>query len=391
MTEKKDARYFSRREALWLLAGAPSLLSSAASAAQPAEGRADLGKFKAGHANDAKAASLAWFQNTKFGLFMHYGLYSQLGRGEWVMLREKIPLTQYERLKDSFYPDGFDANHIASLAVDAGMKYVNLTSKHHEGFCLFRTEQTSYCSTESPLRRDLVGELAEACSKRGLGLFLYYSAGLDWHHPYFPDPSAGFEFYRPAYPEKPAQYLWRKDADTRIYTEYVRNQLRELLTQYGPITGIWFDPVMAYYARPDLFPMDEIYGMMRSLQPGCLISFKQGATGTEDFAAPERRAGHVASYASIAPDRREHAREVAERAWNRNRTKPMELCNTLQPSAWGYKRSDDGKHRGPEEVLAMLKAAGNANLLLNTGLLPDGSISAEDANTLGVVGKRRTV
>ncbi len=390
MNKKKDVDLLNRREALWLLAGAASLLTPVAGrAAQQKETRAYLGKFGSMHPTDANAAALAWFHNARFGLFMHYGLYSQLGRGEWVMLREKIPLTQYEKLKDSFHPDEFDANRIAGVAVDAGMKYVNLTAKHHEGFCLFRTRQTSYNSTESPSRRDLVSELAEACSKRRLGLFLYYSAALDWHHPYFPDPSAGSKFYRPAYLEKPAQYLWRKDSDTQIYIEYVRRQLQELLTQYGPIAGIWFDPLMGYYARPDLFPMQDIYGMIRSLQPGCLISFKQGATGTEDFAAPERRPGEVASYASIAPARREHAREVAERAWNRNRTKPMELCNTLQQKEWGYNRSDDGKHRGPDEVLALLKAAGNANLLLNTGLLPNGSISAEDANTLRVVGKRR--
>ena len=381
---------YTRREALWLFAGASSLLSPLAGmGAQRGQARGYLGKFSHMPAADANETAMAWFQNAKFGLFMHYGLYSQLGRGEWVMLREKIPLTQYERLKDSFHPDRFDADRIASVAVDAGMKYVNLTAKHHEGFCLFRTRQTSYNSTESPSRRDLVGELAEACGKRGLGLFLYYSIGADWHHPYFCDPSAGWEFYRPAYPEKPARYLWKKDADTHIYLEYVHNQVRELLTQYGPIAGIWFDPLMGYYARPDLFPIDEIYGMIRRLQPGCLVSFKQGATGSEDFAAPERRPGEVASYASIAPARREHSQEVAEKAWDRNRAKPMELCNTLQRSAWGYNRSDDGKHRGPEEVLALLKAAGSANLLLNTGLLPDGSICAEDANTLRSIGKLR--
>jgi alpha-L-fucosidase len=186
-------------------------------------------------------------------------------------------------------------------------------------------------------------------------------------------------------------YLWRKDADTAVYVEYVRHQVRELLTQYGPIAGIWFDPLMGYYARPDFFPMNDIYGMIRGLQPGCLVSFKQGATETEDFAAPERRPGEVASYASITPSRREHSREVAEKAWNRNRTKPVELCNTLQRTQWGYNRSDDGKHRGSEEVLALLKAAGNANVLLNTGLLPDGSISVEDVNTLRAVGKQRGV
>ena len=188
--------------------------------------------------------ALKWFQNAKFGLFMHYGLYSQLGRGEWVMLRENIPLTRYEHLKDTFRPDKFDADTITSVAIDAGMKYVNLTSKHHEGFCLFRTRQTSYNSTESPTHRDLVDELANACAKRKLGLFLYYSAGADWHHPWFCDPSAGWKFYRPDYAVKPAQYKWRKDSDTRFYIDYVRQQMHELLTQYGPLAGIWFDPVM---------------------------------------------------------------------------------------------------------------------------------------------------
>ena len=390
MREKDSQNWLTRREALWLLTGASSLLLPAygriASQNQASTYRERLGTMSD---RNTHAAALAWFQKAKFGLFMHYGLYSQLGQGEWVMLREKIPLEDYEKLKNSFNPSGFDADRIAALAVDAGMKYVNLTAKHHEGFCLFRTKQTNYSSTESPSRRDLVGELAEACNKRGLGLFLYYSAETDWHHPYFCDPSAGFAFYRPGYPNKPSQYLWRRDADTEIYVEYVRNQVRELLTQYGPIAGIWFDPLLGYYARPDLFPMDQIYSLIRQVQPSCLISFKQGATGSEDFAAPERQSAAIASYDSITPAHRQNARLVAERAWSRNRTKPMELCNTLQQSAWGYNRKDDAKHRHTGEVLAMLQAASNANLLLNTGLLPDGSVATEDASTLRSVGELR--
>lgn len=390
---RTHAALFSRREALWLLAGAAGLLQPpTAMAVQQHESRRYLGKFAAAHGNNARAAALAWFQNARFGLFMHYGLYSQLGKGAWAMLKEKIPLSQYEKLKDSFHPEGFDADRIVRIATDAGMKYVNLTSKHHEGFCLFRTRQTDYCSTESPDRRDLVGELAEACRKHGMAMFLYYSL-LDWHHPYFPDPSAGWQFYRPAYAEKPAQYLWRNDGDTRIYVEYMRRQLRELLTQYGPIAGIYFDPVMAYWARPDLFPMEDIYRMIRELQPGCLIAFKQGATGTEDWITPERRPAQIASYAGIAPERRQHAREVEEHAWALNKTKPMELANTLQPVHWGWFANDDGRHRRPEEVLVMLKMArqANANLLLNTGLLPEGCIAAEDVCTLRATGKLRSV
>ena len=340
-------------------------------------------------ANPQNPSGIEWFQNAKFGLFMHYGLYSQLGRGEWVMLREKIPLTQYEQLRNSFRPDKFDANQIASLAVDAGMKYVNLTAKHHEGFCLFRTRQTTYNSADAPARRDLVHELAEACSKRNLGLFLYYSMGADWHHPWFLDPSAGWEFYRPAYAVKPAQYKWRKDSDFRHYIDYVHAQLRELLTQYGPLSGIWFDPLMGYYARPDLFPMDETYRLIRSLQPHCLVSFKQGATGNEDFAAPERQAAGIHSYDSILPARRANAQAVAARAWDKNRSKPVEICDTMQPGVWGYNRSDDHKHRTAPEVLALYHQARarHANLLLNTGLLPDGSVFPQDQDTLRQVGR----
>jgi alpha-L-fucosidase len=325
--------------------------------AESNEAPAYLRNHQAIYHRDPHSAALEWFQQAKYGIFMHYGLYSQLGRAEWVMQRETIPVAQYQKLKDTFHPDRFDAQAIVNCATDARMKYVTLTAKHHDGFCLFRTRQTAYNSTESPSRRDLVGEVAEACKSKGLGLFLYYSYGADWHHPYFCDPSAGWEFYRPAYKEKSPQYLWTTDADTRIYIDYLHSQLRELLTQYGPIAGIWFDPVLGYYARPDLFPLGETYALIRSLQPQCLISFKQGGTGTEDFAAPERGAAGTNKYLSIAPERRQFASELAANAWAHNRTKKIEICDTLQPSAWGYKESDNGKHRGPEAVLPLAKKA----------------------------------
>lgn len=341
---------------------------------------------------DPHAAALAWFKGARFGLMMHYGLYSQLGRGEWVMLREKIPVARYEELKKTFRPDRFDAEAITDLALAAGMKYVTFTSKHHEGFCLFRTKQTDYNSVDSPARRDLVGELAEACRKKGMGLFLYYSYAADWHHPYFYARSAGWNFARPAYDKPQPEYLWRKDSDFRIYISYVHHQLRELLTQYGSLAGIWFDPVMGYYARPDLFPASETYALISWLQPQCLISFKQGANGSEDFAAPERSRPslHPTQFNSIAPARRPNAERVETRAWDKNRKKKTEICNTLQPRTWGYSRADNGKHRHAREVMKMVQSAWamDANLLLNTGPLPDGSISAEDVETLREVGRR---
>ncbi|MEK7407867.1 MAG: alpha-L-fucosidase [Acidobacteriota bacterium] len=324
-------------------------------------------------------APLEWFKQAKFGLFMHYGLYSLLGRGEWVMQRERIPVAEYEKLKLKFTAGKFDAGFIANLAVEAGMKYVNITSRHHDSFCLFRTKETNYNSVESLARRDLVGELAKACRKRGLGLFLYYSYAADWRHPYFMPREGGWQNARPAYEKPEPSYLFRKDEDFRHYIRFVHNQLRELLTQYGEIRGIWLDPIAGYYARPDLFPIAETYALIRKLQPACLISFKQGANGDEDFVAPERK---VAAHTFPA--------EVARIAWERNRGKPAEICATLQARVWGYSQAEDGKHKTADEVMAMLKdaEAQGANLLLNTGPLGDGSIPREDVATLREVGRR---
>lgn len=310
---------------------------------------------------------------------MHYGLYSLLGRGEWVMFLEKIPVAEYARLKDRFTAERFDADRITDLALAAGMKYVNLTSRHHDSFCLFRTSQTDFSSLNTPARRDLVGELAEACRRKKLGLFLYYSYATDWRHPYFYPREVGWKSARPAYKSPEPAYLWRKDEDFRHYIKFVHAQLRELLTQYGPLAGIWLDPLKGYLARPDLFPVEETYALIRSLQPWCLISFKQGATGDEDFIAPERSATAQSGDS-----------ELVRRVRERNRGKPVEICDTLQPHAWGHNEKDSAAHKGPDEVMKMLaNAAGQkANLLLNTGPLGDGSIHPVDDATLREVGRR---
>ena len=334
--------------------------------------------------SNPRRAAREWFADAKFGLFMHYGLYSLLGRGEWVMLRERIPVAEYVELQKDFTARNFDVDFITDLALDAGMKYINLTSRHHDGFCLFETKQHDYHSMAAPAQRDLIGDLAQACHRKGLGLFLYYSYAADWWHPYFYAREAGWTNARPAYDEPP-QYKWRKDEDFQIYVDYVHAQMRELLTNYGPIAGIWFDPIMGFYHRADLFPMEKTYALVRSLQPQVLISFKQGATGTEDFAAPER-SGH-----SLTERLKEPAqRRVAEKAWESNKDKHNEICDTLQPRVWGYKKDDDSQHLDADEVMKRLEAAwaSNCNLLMNTGPLPDGSIHPDDVKTLREVGRR---
>lgn len=330
-------------------------------------------------------ASRRWFKEAGLGLFMHYGIYSLLGRGEWVMFHERIPVREYEKLKDRFTAERFDADMIADLALEAGMKYINITSRHHDSFCLFRTNQTDFNSVESPAGRDLVAELAEACHRKGLGLFLYYSYALDWRHPYFYPVEAGWRCARPHYDKPEPSYLWRKDKDFRHYIDFVHNQLRELLTQYGPIAGIWFDPIMGYYARPDLFPIDETYRLIRSLQPHCLISFKQGANGEEDFAAPERSAHSLER--RVVEQFGAQSAAIARRAWEKNSGKKIEICATLQTKAWGYHAEAD--HKGPDEVMRMIEDAHGigANLLLNTGPLGDGSIHPQDERTLREIGR----
>ncbi len=362
-------------------AGAATMAMGRPVAGKTASGKvpAHLKGYEDQYATNPRKTATQWFCDAKFGLFMHYGLYSILGHGEWVQFREKIPVAEYAKLKDKFTAEKFDADFICDLALAAEMKYVNITSRHHDSFCLFRTQQTDFNSVQSPAKRDLIAELAEACRKKGLGLFLYYSYATDWRHPYFYSRDVGWRAARPAYKQPQPEYKFEKDADFKHYIDFVHAQLRELLTQYGPVAGIWLDPIMGYYARPDLFPIDDTSSLIRSLQPQCLISFKQGATGDEDFAAPERKARVLTKGGA-----------VAKRAWAKNKDKPMEICNTLQPRFWGYDSRVDGKHRTADDVMEMLSEAKarNANLLLNTGPLPDGSIHPEDVKTLREVGRR---
>jgi len=370
-----------------LLTGAFSLAgcelaqkSSAARSSVPSY----LKDYDASYQVDPHKASQQWFARAKFGLFMHYGLYSQLGRGEWVMFKEEIPVTEYKKLKNTFHPDHFDADFITDMACKAEMKYVNITSRHHDGFCLFETTTSDYHSVNSPAKRDLIGELAEQCHKKKLGLFLYYSLGADWQHPYFYPRKYSF-LAQPAYALPDPSYRWQSDEDFQKYLDYAHAQICELLTNYGPIAGMWFDPILGYYGRHDLFPIEQTYAMIRRLQPQTLISFKQGATGTEDFAAPER-SGHSMEE-KVRKGYGDKAAAVAKKAWEGNKDKHNEICDTLQNKSWGYNKNTT--HKTTEQVLEMLSSAfaQNCNLLLNTGPLPDGSIHSEDVKTLNEIGE----
>jgi alpha-L-fucosidase len=362
------------------------LFSVACTGKKPESKEVKVPGYLSGHAElyktNPRQANLEWFKDAKFGLFMHYGLYSILEDGEWIQLRHDppIPVSDYDTLKNVFTAENFDADFITDLAIAAGMKYINITSRHHDSFSLFTTQQSEFNSVDAPkCGRDLVAELAEACDKKGLGLFLYYSYGADWKHPYFYPREAGWNSARPNYQNPQPEYKFEKDEDFQHYIDFVHAQLRELLTQYPNIAGIWLDPIMGYYSRPDLFPIEETYALIRSMNPHALISFKQGANGDEDFSAPERSGG-----AKVGQQY-----EVASKVYELNKNKPKEICNTLQPHAWGYKKSDDGQHKTADQVYEILQQMDSlgANLLLNVGPMADGRFPQEDIFALKEVGR----
>lgn len=329
------------------------------------------------YALDPRQAALKYFMEAKFGLFIHYGLYSLLEGfwkgehsrpAEWVQLRGRIRLKEYEKLTEKFTAEKFDADFITDMVLKAGMKYINLTTRHHDSFCLFDSKYTNFKSTNSAARRDLVGELSEQCQQKGLGFYLYYSHGRDWRHPHAPNRDGWGGNARPDYDPPEESYKYGEEHDLQIYVEFMKNQITELLTNYGPIGAIWLDGIGVPRSRPDkvhLFRVQELYDHIHSLQPQVLVSYKQGLLGTEDFKAPER-----------------HFKGTSE--------VPLEICDTLQPYAWGYDRSNNSGHKTADQVMEMLSHSADlkANLLLNTGPLPDGSIHPDDVKTLEEVGRR---
>ena len=330
-----------------------------------------LAGYQALYAKDPCAAAIQWFREAKFGLFLHYGLYSLVKNepkpknNEWAQYNLKIPVAEYAKLKAKFTAEKFDADFIADLAVAAQMRYVNITTRHHDSFCLFATKQTDFNSVNSPAKRDLVGELAVACRKKGLGLCLYYSHGRDWKHPHAPNNDQWGGSARPKYDPPDPSYAYGKDHDLQKYLDFMSAQITELLTNYGPVAAIWLDGI-AVPRSGDIakFKCQELYDLVHRLQPQVLVSYKQSLLGTEDFFAPEHRA--VANPSG----------------------RPMEICSTLQDGSWGY--DEQRRHLTVDEGWAKLVAAraANCNLLLNTGPLPDGSIHPQDVATLREMGRR---
>ncbi|HEV8197376.1 MAG TPA: alpha-L-fucosidase, partial [Gemmatimonadales bacterium] len=205
-----------------------------------------------------RLAAREWFRSARFGMFIHWGVYSQLGQGEWVMQNRSIPVESYEWLASAFNPVRFDAKEWVAAAKAAGMRYITITARHHDGFSMFGSEATRYDILDwTRFGRDPLKELADECRRQGITLFFYYSQ-LDWHHPdYWPRGGTGKATGRP------------ESGDWSRYLDFLDRQLTELLTNYGPIGGIWFDGM---WDKPDAdWRLAKTYALIHRLQPRALI------------------------------------------------------------------------------------------------------------------------
>ena len=310
-----------------------------------------------------------WFQDAKFGLFVHWGVYSIMAGGgdqgiaEWIMERKNIPIVQYEKLPGFFNPTQFDPAEWVSMVKKAGMRYITITSKHHDGFAMFDSKISDYNIVDAtPYGKDVIGRLKEECDRQGIKLFFYHSQ-LDWHHPdYFPHGRTGNGI--------PGR---SQSGDFNAYIDYMNTQLTELLTQYGPIGGIWFDGM---WDKPDAdWRLDETYALIHSLQPGALIgsNHHQMPFPGEDFMMFER---DLPGENTMGFNNTGIAEDV-----------PLEMCETMNGS-WGFNIIDQNYKSVRTLIHTMVRAAGfGANFLLNTGPMPNGRIQPENVDTLMAIGK----
>jgi len=302
-------------------------------------------------------ARTQWFRDAKFGMFIHWGAYSVIGRHEWARNIFHIPQDEYDEYARQFNPVNYDPNAWVDLAQDAGMKYMVITSKHHDGFDMFRSDAGDYGIKMTSYSGDPLKMLADACKAKGMRLGFYHSI-MDWHHRDYrprrdwesPDPKAGGDLPR--------------------YIDYMEAQLKELLTRYGDVAVLWFDGEWEHTTQE--MRSDEVYDMIRKLQPNTLINdrlFKRQPGNKADFGTPEQ---YVPSTGLRDPG-----------------GKPIlwESCVTIDPSSWGYNRYGT-EFRTNRDLIRMLVevASKGGNLLLNVGPKPDGTIQPDFVSRLRAMG-----
>ena len=313
-----------------------------------------------------------WFQEARFGLFIHWGVYSVLGDGEWVMNNQNISINEYKKLPSFFNPVYFDAEEWVLMAKNAGMKYITITSRHHDGFSMFDSKASNYNIVEkTPYGKDVLKTLSDACKKHGLKLFFYYSQ-LDWFRDdYYPRGRTGNGI------------SGRGTGNWDDYIEFMKSQLTELLTNYGEIGGIWFDGEWdqmewggkRFGKKMMDFKLDEVYRLIHELQPQALIGSNHhiAPNAGEDFQMFEKD----------LPGRRTKSFATSE---NDIGNLPLEVCETINGS-WGFNLKDR-KHKSKKELIQyLIKSAGyGSNLLLNVGPMPNGRIQKEHVNSLKEIG-----
>ena len=290
---------------------------------------------------------MKWFHQARFGMFIHWGLYSIPARGEWVMFLERIPAEEYAELAKKFNPKKFDADAWASLAKEAGAKYMVLTTRHHDGFCLFDSKVSDFTSVKTAAKRDFVAEYVKAVRKPGLKVGFYYSL-LDWRFPGYHDPKG-------------------KPKSAKAMIKQAHDQVKELLTNYGKIDVLWFDggwvPGLPKDEQAEFWRAEELLATIRKLQPHIIINNRSGLAG--DLDTPEQ---HVTA-------------SEAGRAW--------ESCMTMGDSCgWGYTHHNPNFKTVTQLIQHLVTAASaEGNYLLNVGPKPDGTIRKEEVTRLRAIGK----
>ncbi len=315
---------------------------------------------------DPVQGNIDWFVHDRFGMFIHWGTYALAARHEWVKNREAIPDETYRKYFERFDPDLYDPCEWAALAEQAGMKYFVITTKHHEGFCLWDSRHTDYKATNTPYAKDLLKPMVEAFRARGLKIGFYYSV-IDWHHPHFP-----IDRIHPAYKRMSPEQVREanRTRDIAVYRQYLHAQVRELLTDFGEVSYLFFD-----FSYPDSdgngipgkgredWGSEELVRMIRQLQPRVLINDRLNLPLDQpDIHTPE---------------------QFQPREWVRKEDKPVfwETCQTFSGS-WGYHR-DETTWKSPQQLVRMLinTVSRGGNLLMNVGPTARGTIDqrARDA------------
>ena len=321
---------------------------------------------------------MAWYTDARFGMFIHWGLYAIPARGEWVRSFEEMPKEDYMPFFHQFNPVDFDPKQWARAAKEAGMKYVVLTAKHHDGFCLFDSQYTDFKSTNTPYGRDIVKEFVEAVRAEGLKVGLYFTL-LDWYHddyPHYGDKNHPMR-NNPAYSNE--------KRDFSRYVEYMHNQVREICTNYGKLDILWFDFSYEnenYVMRGETWGATELVNMVRELQPGIIIDNRLEVSG-EGFGSlwecdPTPYHGDFVSPEQIIPPNGIQDKQGRDMVW--------EACVTMNNN-WGYCANDHYFKPAPMLIKKLVECVSKGgNLLLNVGPDARGNIPPQSLEILRQIG-----